>query len=110
MGRKGIGMSCIETQKAMHPFLEEQMDVDSLREFMAHIQSCESCREDLEVYYTLFTGMKLLDEDKGFPVDYKVDYNRRLRRAEDEIRRDQLRRAEKRIGVLGIAILLALLL
>ena len=32
-------------------------------DFISHIESCEECREEYDVYYTLIMGMKLLDSD-----------------------------------------------
>lgn len=34
-----------------------------MEQFISHIESCEECREEYDVYYTLIMGMKLLDSD-----------------------------------------------
>lgn len=102
-------MTCINAQKLMTGFINEELDIDTLELFLMHIRSCDSCREDLEVYYSLFAGMKLLDEDKNISMDYQVDFERKLKRAEETVHRARMRVIQKRIAILIIAILIAFL-
>lgn len=102
-------MTCIEAQKLMNGFINEELDIDTLEMFLVHIRGCDSCREDLEVYYTLFAGMKLLDEDKNISMNYQVDFERKLKRAEEVVHKTRMRVIQKRIAIIVIAILIAFL-
>lgn len=92
-------MTCIEVQKRMAPFIQEEMDKKTLEKFLGHIRTCESCREDLEVYYTLYTGLKLLDEDKNKSVNYQLKFEKKLKRAEEVVRRGKRMNLYKKIAV-----------
>lgn len=101
-------MTCMETQKNMKAFIDDKLTLTQLEEFLVHIRSCESCREDLAVYYTIFASIKLLDEDKN--SNDQMDVERRLKRAEEMVRRKHLRVLYKKIIIIIISILIALLL
>ncbi len=35
------------------PYINHQLDEVQLEQFLKHIKSCSSCREELEIYYTV---------------------------------------------------------
>ena len=39
------------------------MDVQTMEEFLEHIDGCENCQEELEIYYTVEAGIRQLDAD-----------------------------------------------
>ena len=56
-------MTCKQVQKRIIDFINDDMDVKELEQFLEHIENCDECREEYYVYYTLIMGMKLLDSD-----------------------------------------------
>ena len=56
-------MECIKVQKQIIPFVNDCLNKRDLENFLNHIKSCESCKEEYDVYYTLLMGMRLLEED-----------------------------------------------
>lgn len=103
-------MTCIEAQKRMTLFMEEKLDTDTLTGFLEHIRGCKSCREDLEVYYTLFAGMKLLDEDRPGATGYNVNFEKHMKKAEDKIRRKKRREIRKRVVFVAVILFLGIIL
>lgn len=103
-------MTCIEAQKRMTLFMEEKLDTDTLTGFLEHIRGCKSCREDLEVYYTLFAGMKLLDEDRPGVTGYNVNFEKHMKKAEDKIRRKKRREIRKRVVFIAVILFLGIIL
>jgi len=101
-------MTCIETQRNMKSFMDDKLDTMQLEEFLIHIRSCESCREDLEVYYTIFESIKLLDEDKN--SDIQVDFLKKMKRTEETVRRKHMRILYKRIIVVILSIIISLII
>ncbi len=101
-------MTCIETQKNMKPFIVDRLDTTQLEEFLIHIRSCESCREDLEVYYTIFESIKLLDEDKNSNI--QVDFHKKMKRAEEIVRRKHMRTFYKKMIVVVLSIIISLII
>ncbi len=103
-----VTMTCIETQRNMKSFMDDKLDTMQLEEFLIHIRSCESCREDLEVYYTIFESIKLLDEDKN--SDIQVDFLKKMKRTEETVRRKHMRILYKRIIVVILSIIISLII
>lgn len=79
------------------PFINKELDDDELDDFLAHLKTCPECMEELEVYYTLITSMKQLDEDKDLSSDYRKDLFHLLEKTEEHINSKKLRQGLKRV-------------
>ncbi|NLJ97109.1 MAG: zf-HC2 domain-containing protein [Clostridiales bacterium] len=78
-------MTCTKAQSLITAFINDELKINELEEFVEHIRSCDECSEELEVYYALLTAMKQLDEDKNLSIDYRQELNDKLDRIEEEI-------------------------
>ncbi len=58
-------LTCREAEKMVMPYIDEQLSEKGLDEFLAHIQACDSCKEELEIYYTVYVGLRQLDLGTG---------------------------------------------
>lgn len=58
-------MTCPEAEKLVMPYINGTITDQELEEFLAHIDSCEDCREELEIYYTVDVGIRQLDQGTG---------------------------------------------
>ena len=58
-------LSCREVEKMVMPYIDEALGEEELDEFLEHIEDCESCREELEIYYTVSVGLRQLDLGTG---------------------------------------------
>lgn len=59
-------MTCKEAESLVIPYIRHELDDDMrMEEFLDHIDSCENCREELEIYYTVEAGIRQLDSDTG---------------------------------------------
>ncbi|MDK2808513.1 MAG: hypothetical protein PWP24_1248 [Clostridiales bacterium] len=101
-------MTCMDTQRNMKAFVEETLDLSSLEDFLHHIHTCASCREDVEVYFAIFSSIRLLEEDK-MELD-PIDFNRFLRRAEEKVRRKHRWILYKKLVIVAIMIVISILL
>ncbi|MFR5733426.1 MAG: anti-sigma factor family protein [Clostridium sp.] len=67
--------SCREIEKMVMPYINHQLDEVQLEQFLKHIKSCSSCREELEIYYTVSLGLRQLDSREAefmiLPVPWK---------------------------------------
>lgn len=102
-------MTCLETQRLITPFINEQLTIKELEDFSYHVNHCDSCKEELEVYYTLLTGMKLLDEEKNINNNFHVDLELKLKRAEERIIKHKINFIRKKIGLVVMIILIGFL-
>ena len=78
-------MNCTRAQSLITLFINGKLNIEKLEEFIDHIDSCASCREELEVYYTLLTAMKQLDEDRHLSEDYGLELSQQLEKAKERV-------------------------
>lgn len=90
-------MTCKEAQGLIMPYINNELDVGQLEKFLEHIENCSDCKEELEVYFTLLTGMRQLDEDKNLSGDFHIDFEKSLHKSEERISRAKLNYARKRM-------------
>ncbi|MDF2608859.1 MAG: hypothetical protein K0R92_333 [Lachnospiraceae bacterium] len=101
-------MTCIDTQRLITPFIQGELDIDQLEEFVNHVKSCPNCMEELEVYYVLISGMKQLDEDKELSNDFHQDLLNMIRRSDDRIFHNKFLHIRKRIVLIVVITLTAI--
>ena len=56
-------MTCKEAESLVMDYIRHDMDVQTMEEFLEHIDGCENCQEELEIYYTVEAGIRQLDAD-----------------------------------------------
>lgn len=99
-------MTCRRAQSLITPFIKDKLNITDTEEFLEHINSCQECREELEVYYILLTAMKQLDEDKQLSDDFGQDLAYKLDTAHEKVLHVKFTYYRKR----GILILIVLFL
>ena len=75
-------MTCKEVQSRYIPFIDDKLSKKELQGFLKHIHSCDKCKEEYDIYYTMITGMRYLEEDNG-KSEFKVDSEEKLKSAEE---------------------------
>jgi len=58
-------LTCKAAEKMVTPYINMQLNDKDLEAFLGHIQHCASCKEELEIYYTVAFGLRQLDSDTG---------------------------------------------
>lgn len=103
-------MTCFQTQSLITKYMNDELDLDTLELFIEHINHCSDCREELEVYYMLLTGMRQLDEDRVLSSDFHVGFINKLKRSEDRLFQKKFSVIKKRIYLCCAVVVIALLL
>ena len=93
-------MNCVRAQQLVKPYLDGLLSDRELEEFLDHVQNCQDCFDELEVYFSIY---RTLDN-----VDEKGDYNftKKLHRKLEDSRMYLRRRYQGKV-VRAIIILLA---
>ncbi|NLK75024.1 MAG: hypothetical protein GX288_07025 [Clostridiales bacterium] len=78
-------MTCLRAQSLITPFIDDKLNIKELEEFIDHINACDVCREELEVYFALLTAMKQLDEDKNLSDNFSRELALKLERLQEKI-------------------------
>ena len=51
-------MTCREAERLVMPYINGSITDEELKEFLKHIETCEECREELEIYFTVDVGIR----------------------------------------------------
>ncbi|MGB8454388.1 MAG: zf-HC2 domain-containing protein [Anaerocolumna sp.] len=102
-------MNCIDIQRLIVPFINDELNIEQLEEFIHHVHSCPNCMEELEVYYVLLAGMKQLDEDKELSDDFNQDLRDLISLSEDRIIHNKFLHIRKRIVLIILITLVAVI-
>lgn len=58
-------MTCQEAERMVTPYINDQLSIDEVDAFLHHLEVCENCQEELEIYFMVDVGLKQLDKDSG---------------------------------------------
>lgn len=77
-------MNCKETQRLLVPYINGELEVKEEENFVKHVRHCPECCEELEVYATVFAGIRQLDgaEEK---IDYRTLVEDSLETSEEDV-------------------------
>ncbi len=58
-------MTCQEAERLVTPYIRDELSGDELEAFLAHLENCRNCQEELEIYFMVDVGLKQLDSGSG---------------------------------------------
>lgn len=79
-------MDCLAAQTNITSYVEGELKEEELKEFLLHMEKCDSCREELEIYYTLMEATRQLDEGIITTNNFTEELDDKIKRELDEIR------------------------
>lgn len=101
-------MTCLEAQSKIIAYIDYNLDKDQKTDFLKHIQCCEDCKEELNIYYTMIEGMRQLDSNLSLSEDFGEELNRRI---EYELKQNKKKKSFLRSSVfLAVAGMLSFLI
>ena len=81
-------MNCKQVQRQLVSYINGELEEKEEEEFVKHIRHCPECYEELEVYSTVFAGIRQLDGAEE-EIDYRTLVEDYLETSEeDATRRD----------------------
>lgn len=72
-------MNCELFQKRIRDFIWDKIEYsEDLEEFLLHAKQCDECREELELYYTIYRGLEdvqpPIETDKPMTAREELEY------------------------------------
>ena len=65
-------MNCQTAESMVNRYIEHDLSVDELEDFLEHVENCPSCYDELETYFIVHAAMQQLDEKQEDTVlDFK---------------------------------------
>ena len=55
-------MNCQTAESMVNRYIEHDLSVDELENFLEHVENCPSCYDELETYFIVHAAMQQLDE------------------------------------------------
>lgn len=101
-------MTCLEAQSKIIAYIEYNLEKDQKTEFLKHIQCCENCKDELNIYYTMLEGMRQLDNNMPLSKDFSKELNNRI---EHELKQNKKKKGVVRSSVaLSVVLVLSFLI
>ena len=76
----------MEAEKLVIPYINDELSPTEQEDFIEPIETCEKCREELEIHYMVDVGLRKLDEDDAV-YDIVGDLQRKLESSAFRIQR-----------------------
>jgi len=94
-------MTCLEAQSKIIAYIDYNLEKDQKTEFLKHIQCCENCKDELNIYYTMLEGMRQLDNNMPLSKDFSLELDDRIER--------ELKQNKQKKGFLHSSVVLTVL-
>ena len=89
-----MAVTCQEAEHLVTPYINDELTGDETEAFLAHIESCRNCQEELEIYFMVDVGLKQLDKGYG-TFDIAGALERRIEESYSRVHRMWLFRSLK---------------
>ena len=66
-------MNCKEFEARIPDFLDDKLNKKQAKEFFSHMQTCESCKEELRIQYLIKEGTLRLEDGDSFDLNKELD-------------------------------------
>ena len=100
-------MNCRTAEGMVNGYINHELSLKELEEFLDHIQTCSSCYDELETYFIVHEAMQQLDEKQEDTVlDFKELLEEDIRKSRRYIRKKKFHRA---IAAVAVCVLIAAL-
>ncbi|MCM1173823.1 MAG: zf-HC2 domain-containing protein [Blautia sp.] len=59
-------MDCKEEEKMIPVFLQDELDIKTLKQFIEHLDGCPECTEELSIQFLVAEGLERLEAGNNF--------------------------------------------
>ena len=100
-------MNCQTAESMVNRYIEHDLSVDELENFLEHVENCPSCYDELETYFIVHAAMQQLDEEsRDSTLDLRELLEEDIRKSRRYIRKKKFHRA---IAAVAVCVLIAAL-
>ena len=83
-------MDCKDEEKMIPVFLQDELDIKVLNQFIEHIDGCPECMEELSIQFLVAEGLERLEAGNNFNLQKALTW--KLEDADDKIRVNRILR------------------
>lgn len=103
-------MDCKCAQHAIMPYIEQRLSDAELEEFLEHVSGCETCTEELEVYFTIYYALAKLDQNDSVSFDIKQLLKDSIEKSEEHLQYISAKKFVERVILVIVGIVVGILL
>lgn len=74
-------MNCVEAKRMITRFVNKELSYGELEQFLYHVEQCQDCMEELDIYFTMYKAFDMLDTGAHQEYDFKKMLNEALHMA-----------------------------
>lgn len=88
------------------PFVKKELSEQDTEAFLAHIETCEDCMDELDIYFIAYHALNAMDQGTHHEYDFKKMLHEEIRSARRSIIRHKIAKASHIILILLAELLL----
>ena len=104
---KAEPIGCLEAQRMIEPYLGGKLTYQETCSFIEHIDNCPECREELDVFFTVYQALSLDEQDNNTQM---LSLDETLRRTKAHLSRVKTAKKVHNTGVTTILVIAAVLI
>ncbi len=81
-------MDCKEFESVIPDFLDEKLNSREAKEFFAHLDDCNKCKEELRIQYLIEEGMLRLEDGDSF--DLNKELNNKIEKTQKRLKNTRI--------------------
>lgn len=66
-------LDCKDYEKLIPDFLADKLDSETAEKFIAHIETCKECMEEVSIQFLITEGMNRLEQGSTFELAKELD-------------------------------------
>lgn len=101
-------MDCRTAQQKIMPYIERRLSDADMEEFLEHVQHCATCKEELEVYFTIYYALQKLDADDTDSFDMQEILKEDMEKVQTQLQKNESVRFMKKFFYVIVGMLLGI--
>lgn len=65
-------MDCKTAEKQIPDFIRGEMETHAAEQFLTHVKSCPSCKEELSIQFLVAVGLERLEDGEAFHLNREL--------------------------------------
>ncbi|MCC8045708.1 MAG: zf-HC2 domain-containing protein [Clostridiales bacterium] len=100
-------MKCNEARRMVVPFVKKELPERDTEAFLAHIETCEDCMDELDIYFIAYHALNAMDQGTHHEYDFKKMLHEEIRSARRNIIKHKIAKVSHVVLILLAEFLLA---
>ena len=103
-------MTCQETLQQITEYLQRKLTLKEEMDIISHVESCETCFEELELNYIMQVGLDKLDEEQSSSMDFTAMLQEHMDKSRKQYKKEKWMIKCLISGIIAASLILAGLL